>query len=278
MKNEFKKLFGMLTLSSCFLGVPFSGVQAEDVLKKYFREEEIKKEIETEVRDVFEKKWKAKVESIKKINIDEGYEVILKNPDTIILYLRSKDGSGKYFVLANVIADDKGRLISQMRMDQILNVKADKFYGYVSQKKGNALKFGQGKVEVYVFLEPYCSHCRKLFQYLKERQDKFTVYAFLVSFTDRSQELGKLIYCGKASLDDLMTGKLDVYSAEDLEKKLAECNEAEIKKAESKLAESNSLFEKVEARGTPFAVVNSSGKKQVIRGANLSAFDKLIQK
>ena len=278
MKNEFKKLFGMLTLSSCFLGVFFSGVQAEDVLKKYFREEDLKKEIETEVKDVFEKKWKAKVESIKKINIDEGYEVILKNPDTTILYLRSKDGSGKYFVLANVIADDKGRLISQMRMDQILNVKADKFYDYVSQKKGNALKFGQGKVEVYVFLESYCSHCRKLFQYLKERQDKFTVYAFLVSFTDRSQELGKLIYCGKASLDDLMTGKLDVYSAEDLEKKLAECNEAEIKKAESKLAESNSLFEKVEARGTPFAVVNSSGKKQVIRGANLSAFDKLIQK
>jgi len=260
-----------------FGGSLASGNELSEVYAKKCEEDVVKKEF----TQVFPK-MRGKIKSIKKVDADEIYEIVLNN-DFIFYYLRTGNGQKKYIMMGSLL-DTKGNNLTSERRSEILNAHADEYYNLVKKYAPyNAVKIGNGKEAVfYVFIDSDCPHCRRIFRYLTSSKDRFTSYFFLIGLTGMSRDKARFVLCHfgekgyEKRLIDVMNGFYDGYDTKTMNKLLKACPEREAMKRI--LWENRELAEKVKLTGTPHIImVPKDGKARVIRGANIPLIEKFLK-
>lgn len=228
--------------------------------------------VKKEVVQFFQKTGNSvSVQDVEKLDVKEVYQVATDD-GFVFYYLRKGNGSG-YVVVGNLF-DSKGRNLTIAKKIEMDNKNAGKFYEILSRHKsdGGVIKIGDGKsAEIFAFISTDCPHCRKFYQYLVTRKDKVTAYLFLVG----SRGKADLVLCKKVSLDEVMKGNYDGVSDKKIKSLLSDCD---VKKAESVLKGFFELARQVHVDGVPYVVFASklSGEKKIVRGANISLLENLI--
>jgi len=254
-----------------------SGNELSEVYAKHGSVNVVKKEFTR----VFPKMW-GKIKSIKRINADEIYEIVLTN-DLILYYLRTADGQKK-FIMFGSLFDTRGNNLTAARKNEILNAHADEYYNLVKKHVSNAVKIGNGKEAIfYVFIDPDCPHCRRIFRYLSSNRDRFTSYFFVMNLSSWTKDKAKFAVCSLKNraerLIDVMDGTYDSYTPDKMEELLNEkCTKEELEDASRILRENRELAEKVRLTGTPHIIMKAKDEKaRIIRGANINLIEKFLK-
>lgn len=195
------------------------------------------------------KKWitetfpNMKVTSVSKSPIPGVYEIVGESNQIMYVYPGSKPKEG-YVIFGEIWTVGGVSLTDQTRQKLMVET-------FKNIPLKNAIKSGTGKIEVYEFTDPDCPFCRQSHNYLKQHNDKVTVYSILVPLHQRADKKVMHIICSPdpaRAFDEVMSGSLD--------NKEINLTDDCIKKAKPVLDENMKFSREVGLRGTPLFYVN----------------------
>lgn len=178
-------------------------------------------------------------------------------------YLSTKNESE--VIVGHIVNIKKMQDETQARIEAV-NAKR---FNFKSIDISNALKVGNGKKKVIVFIDPDCPYCQQLEEYLHTKLDKLTVYYMFIPLPMHPNAIPntKQILCADKPTDaifdfmvkhkDLQDGSLSCQTRVDA-----------IIKSNETLAAANGI------NATPFALTDTN---TVIGGYNVAAFEQFIK-
>lgn len=158
------------------------------------------------------------------------------------------DKDGKYLILTNNVFDTKKKTA--------INIPAD-----VSFLKGQELfTFGSGTKEYFIFTDPECPYCRKFEAKWDsiEKDVKFHVYFFNLSFHKKADAMGRWILAGKDDKEKIE--RLKAIGSGSLEFENFKPNPVQKKELDAKMAKTKELGKRLGVQGTP-AIFDAKGNK-----------------
>lgn len=144
----------------------------------------------------------AKVQSIRKTQFNDLYEVILEGNE--IVYTNA---ATDYIMAGSLINSEDQRNLTQERKDELNKVD----FKTLPLKQAFSLVKGTGKRQIVLFEDPNCGYC-KHFRKTLESVDNLTIYTFVVDILgDDSTAKAKVLLCApnpaKAFDDWMIHGK-----------------------------------------------------------------------
>ena len=119
------------------------------------------------------------------------------------------------------------------------------------------IKIGKGKVEVIVFVDPFCPHCGRMKFLLleKAKENKLSAYFLFMPLGQASEKVTASIVCDKKTDSERLQAFIDKYSGDVCEKGL------------KKVKENVDLFVKLKGQGVPYMILKKGSEIEIIEGA-----------
>jgi len=203
-------------------------------------------------------------------------------PNTKITEINVAPFSGMYEVLAGdnafyVNPQNESEIIvghvlniktMQDETDLRISAEKNKRYKFTQLPLSKAIKVGNGKKQIAVFVDPDCPYCQQLELYLNKNINKLTVYYFFIPLPmhPMAKEHIEQILCStnpSKAIDTIMIKKLQA----------ATPDKACIEKADKQIAELQKFSSENGINATPFIITDSN---TVIGGFDTNALDNYL--